>query len=146
MKERTLRQWKRRCTGMLAALAVVLFAAFSLKAFAAVEDLGTHVRYYGTGTNDNDLLFTTGDVSKYERCWIMSITGTVDLEVSLDGTNFTTAAVSIQDFGATSNDLVLVTVANRLYGVPVGGIRKIRVRQAGATAASASMNCWAMGR
>ena len=109
--------------------------------FAAVEDLGTHVRYYGTGTNDDDVLFTTGDVSRYDACTIMSTDGAVDVFVSLDGTNYATSALSLQDMGATSTDPVLVTAADRVYGFVVKA-RRIRVLQNGATAASASMNCW----
>jgi hypothetical protein len=110
---------------------------------AAVEDLGTHVRYYGTGTNDNDVLFTTGDLSRYDACTIMSTTGAVDVFVSLDGTNYATTALSLQDLGATSTDPVLVTSALRVYGFVVKA-RKIQVLQNGATAAAASMNCWKM--
>ena len=125
-------------------LACLILAAIPALALAAVEDVGTHVRYSGTGANDNDLLFTTGDISALDACVLMSTTGTVDVEVSLDGTNFSTAALSLQDFGATDNSPVLVTVALRVYGF-VGKYRKIRLRQNGATAAAASMNCWALG-
>lgn len=110
-------------------------------AHAAVEDLGTHVRYYGSGVNDNDTIFTTGDVSRYDACTIMSTTGAVDVFVSLDGTNFATSALSLQDMGATSTDPVLVTSVGRVYGFVVKA-RKIRVLQNGATAASVSMDCW----
>jgi hypothetical protein len=107
----------------------------------AVEESGTHIRYYGTGANDNDVLFTTGDVSRYDACTIMSTDGAVDVFVSLDGTNYATAALSLQDMGATSSDPVLVTAADRVYGFVVKA-RKIRVLQNGATATDASMLCW----
>lgn len=112
-----------------------------LTAQAAVEDLGTHVRYYGTGTNDNDVLFTTGDVSRYDACTIMSTTGAVDVFVSLDGTNYATSPLSMQDMGATSTNPVVVTSALRVYGFVVKA-RKIQVMQNGATGAAASMDCW----
>ena len=121
---------------------VLLLGLFvCLTASAAVEDLGTHVRYSGTGANDNDVLFTTGDVSRYDACTLMSTAGAVDVFVSLDGTNYASAALSLQDFGATTTDPVLVTAANRVYGF-VTKVRKIRVLQNGASAASASLNCW----
>jgi hypothetical protein len=110
-------------------------------AHADVEDSGTHVRYYGTGVNDNDVLWTTGDVSRYDACTIMSTDGAVDVFISLDGTNYATAALSLQDMGATTTDPVLVTSADRVYGFVVKA-RRIRVLQNGATAASASMLCW----
>lgn len=118
-----------------------LLALLSFTAWAAVEDLGTHVRYYGTGANDNDVLFTTGDISRYDACTIMSTDGAVDVFVSLDGTNYSTAALSLQDFGATSTDPVLVTAADRVYGFVIKA-RLIRVLQNGATASAASMSCW----
>lgn len=113
----------------------------SLTAQAAVEDMGTHIRYSGTGTNDNDELFTTGDMSRYDACTLMSTTGAVDVFVSLDGTNYATSALSLQDMGATSTDPVLVTSALRLYGF-VMKARRIRVLQNGATGAAASLICW----
>jgi len=99
------------------------------------------VRYSGTGANDNDVLFTTGDMSRYDACTIMSTDGAVDVFVSIDGTNYATAALSLQDMGATSTDPVLVTAADRVYGFVVKA-KNIRVLQNGATAASASMICW----
>jgi hypothetical protein len=110
-------------------------------AWGDVEDLGTHVRYYGTGAADNDVLFTSGDMSRYDACTIMSTDGAVDVFISLDGTNYATSALSLQDLGATSTDPVLVTAADRVYGFVVKA-RRIRVLQNGATAASASMLCW----
>jgi hypothetical protein len=99
------------------------------------------VRYSGTGANDNDVLFTTADLSRYDACTIMSTDGAVDVFVSIDGTNYATAALSLQDMGATSTDPVLVTAADRVYGFVVKA-KNIRVLQNGATAASASMICW----
>lgn len=110
----------------------------------AQDNYGRSTRYSGTGTSDNDVLFTTEDVTQFSAFMLMSTTGAVDVQVSLDGTNFSTAALSLQDFGATTTDPVLVTAAGRVYGF-AGKYRKIRVLQNGATAANASMMCWAMG-
>lgn len=129
----------RRLIGFLAA---ALFGASV--AHASVEMLSGGVRYYGTGTNDNDVLFTTGTMTEYSACTLMSTTGAVDVFVSLDGTNFSTAALSLQDFGATTNDPVVVTAALRVYGF-AGKYKAIKVLQNGATAAAASLLCWKYG-
>ena len=85
------------------------------------------------GVNDNDVLLTTGDVSKYDSFLLMSTAGAMDVFVSLDGTNFSTAPLSLQDFGATTTNPVLVTVANRVYGFR-GKFRFVRLLQNGAAA------------
>ena len=111
----------------------------------AQENYGVATRYSGTGTNDNDLLFTTDDVVHYSAFMLMSTAGAVDVEVSLDGSAFSTAPLSLQDFGAVITDPVLVTVAGRVYGF-AGKYKAIRVRQNGATASAASLMCWSMGK
>lgn len=114
---------------------------FTVPAFAAVEDFGIYARYSGTGVNDNDVLFTTNDLTRFDSCMLMSISGAVDVQASLDGTNFTTASLSLQDFGGTSTAYVLVTVAGRMYGL-VGKFAKLRILQSGGTASNAVMTCW----
>lgn len=107
----------------------------------ALDNFGASVRYYGTGTNDNDVLFETNDVSQFSAFMIMSTAGAVDVFPSLDGTTYSTAPLALQDFGAVTNDPVLVTVAGRMYGV-AGKFRKVKVLQNGATAAAASALFW----
>lgn len=111
----------------------------SATAFAA-GFAGPYMRYSGTGGSDNSVLFVA-EVSQYDACTIMSTTGAVDVFASLDGTNYATSALALQDMGATSTNPVLVTAAGRVYGFVVKA-RNIRVQQNGATAAAASMNCW----
>jgi hypothetical protein len=94
--------------------------------------------YTGTGVNDNDVLFTSGDMRPYDTFMIMSTAGAVDVYGSLDGTNYNTAPLSLADLGAVTSDPVVVTVANRLYGFR-GKYRYIRVLQNGATAATATL-------
>jgi len=107
----------------------------------AVDNRGTVVRYTGTGVNDNDVLFTTGDVLQCEEFYLMSTAGAMDVFVSLDGTNFSTAPLSLVDLGATTTDPVLVTAANRVYAF-FGRYTKVRVLQNGATGvANAVLNC-----
>lgn len=122
-------------------LALMILAA----PLAMAQDRGSYYSYSGTGANDNDVLITTGSgrasAENWQYCVLMSTAGAVDVFVSLDGTNYATAALSLQDMGATSTTPVLVTSANRVYGFVVKA-RAIRVLQNGATAASATMNCW----
>ena len=94
--------------------------------------------YTGTGVNDNDVLFTTGDISPYDTFMVMSTVGAVDVYGSLDGTNFNTAPLSLADLGSTTTDPVIVTAANRMYGFR-GKYKYIRVLQNGATAATATL-------
>ena len=104
------------------------------------------VEYFtGTGTNDNDVLFTTPNVERHSEFTLMSTTGAVDVFVSLDGTNFSTAALAMEDQGATaSTTYVLVTVAARVYKFR-GKYRIIRVLQNGGTAAAATLMCGSPG-
>lgn len=93
------------------------------------------------GTNDNDVVIQTEDVSKWDTFQFMSTAGAMDAFVSLDGTNYTTAAISLQDMGATTSDPVIVSAANRLYGFR-GKFAKVRLLQNGATGvANACLMC-----
>jgi hypothetical protein len=90
-----------------------------------------------TGENDNDVLIEfTSNVEAFDVFELMSTAGAMDVFVSLDGTNYTTAALSLADLGATSTDPVIVTAANRMYGFR-GKYKKIKVLQNGATAVTA---------
>jgi len=102
----------------------------------------TAVEFFtGTGVSDNDLLFTTHDVEKHSLFTLMSSAGAVDVEVNLDGVNWSTAPLALEDQGATtSTTYVLVTAALRVYKFS-GKYRQIRVRQNGATAATATLMC-----
>lgn len=88
----------------------------------------------GTGTNDNDVVITFDDVVHgADTFLLMSTAGAMDVFVSLDGTNYATAALSLTDMGAITSDPVIVTAANRCYGFR-GKFASIRVLQNGATA------------
>lgn len=88
----------------------------------------------GSGTNDNDTVIDFDDiVDGADTFMLMSTAGAMDVFVSLDGTNYSTAALSLTDMGATTSDPVIVTVANRVYGFR-GKYKAIRVLQNGATA------------
>lgn len=97
-------------------------------------------KYSGVGVNDNDILFTIDDKdAQFDTFMLMTTAGAVDVFVSLDGTNYTTAALSLTDLGATDNSTdVLLTTAGRMYAFR-GLYAKIRVLQNGATAATAKL-------
>lgn len=87
----------------------------------------------GSGTNDNDVVITFDDVVEgADTFLLMSTAGAMDVFPSLDGTNFATAALSLEDLGATTSTPVIVTVANRIYRFR-GKFKSIRVLQNGAT-------------
>jgi hypothetical protein len=87
----------------------------------------------GSGTNDNDQVILLDDAGPFDTFLLMSTAGAMDVFVSLDGTNYTTAPLSLADLGASDTIPVLVTVANRMYGFR-GKYRKIKILQNGATA------------
>ena len=88
----------------------------------------------GSGTNDNDVVIDfDGTIDDFDTYQLMSTAGAMDVFVSLDGTNYSTAPLALSDLGAVSSDPVVVTAANRVYGFR-GKYRAVRVRQNGATA------------
>lgn len=102
---------------------------------AVADHMGNALRYKdGLGASDNDVIVQTGDVSQYDEFLLMTTAGAVDVMVSLDGTNYSTAALSLIDMGATTSDPVVVTAANRIYGF-FGTFNLVRVLQNGATVA-----------
>lgn len=91
----------------------------------------------GIGVSAGDVVIQTNDMGRYDTHELMSTAGAMEVLVTLDGTNYTTATVSMIDMGAVVNTPVLVTVANRLY-VLIGNYKAIRVKQNGATAVTAA--------
>lgn len=87
----------------------------------------------GSGVNDNDVVITLNRADPFDTFLLMSTAGAMDVFVSLDGTNYSTAALSLTDMGATTSSPVVVTAANRVYGFR-GLFRAVRVLQNGATA------------
>lgn len=107
---------------------------------------GARARYAGSAASDNAIAIQTEDVSEYDTFLLQSTQGAMDVFVSLDGTNYSTAPLSMADLGSTSTDPVIVTAANRTYGFR-GVYRLIRVLQSGATAVTAaSLMCGRTGR
>ena len=102
----------------------------------------THVDIFtGSCTLDDEVIIQTGDTLNEKACLLTTTAGAADVFVSLDGTNYSTAALKMQDYGASDTTPALVTVAGRVYGF-VARFWKIRVTQNGATDASAVLVCW----
>lgn len=93
------------------------------------------------GVSDNDIIVElTGNGDLYSTWQIASTAGAMDIEVSLDGTNYLAAVMALIDLMSTApSTAVVVTAAGRVYGFK-GRYKKVRVRQNGATAvANASL-------
>ena len=95
--------------------------------------------FAGVGVNDNDLLFTANNVQHYSWFQLITHAGVADVEVSLDGITWSTAALALRDEGATASaTYVLVTTAARVFSFR-GKFTSVRVRQNGGTACTGQM-------
>lgn len=83
--------------------------------------------------NSGDIAIQTNDVQQFDTFVLVSQAGAMQVMVSLDGTNFTTAPLSLTDLGATTTAPVTVTAANRMYGFR-GKFMIVQVQQNGAVA------------
>ena len=90
----------------------------------------------GSSAADNALQYTSSDVSQYNRYMVEAITTAVDVEVSIDGTNWTTDAVFVQTLGAATSATWVNAIPAGDIGIVHGCFSKIRVRQAAAGGAS----------
>ena len=133
---------------MLFALVLLAFVALLSPSDAlatcttqSTNNYGTHIEYAGSCTEDNEVLITTGDVSRYTECAVISTTGAVDIYVSIDGSNYTTDAVALVDLGAADTTPVLVTAALRYFAFPLVAVKRIKVLENGATDAAATLTC-----
>lgn len=100
--------------------------------------IGGVMRYLGNAAADNATVIETGDASLYSEFTLQATDGAMDVYVSLDGTNYSTAALSLIDLGATTSDPVIETAADRTYAF-FGVFAKIRVLQKGATAVTGAV-------
>jgi hypothetical protein len=98
------------------------------------------------GVNDNDVVAELDDVSRFNEFTLASGTGVMDVDVSLDGTNFI-AAIALEDKTSTTPATrVVETAALGLYYFE-GNIKSVRVRQKGAVAVTnAVLICGQKGR
>jgi len=115
-------------------LILPLLALLSLVAGAAttITEGPNSTLYQGAGINDNDVVIQSNDISRYNAFFLMSTAGGMDVFVTLDGTNYSSAALSLIDDGAITTDPVLVTTSSRIYAFR-GKFKAIRVLQNGAT-------------
>ena len=86
-----------------------------------------------SGVNDNDVVIEAVGIERFTEFTIGSTAGVMDVEISLDDTNFLTAKLSLADLGATVTNPVLQTVANRVYRFR-GIFKSIRISQKDAAA------------
>lgn len=89
------------------------------------------------GVSDNDLVYTSPDVSLYNTHYIECTAGTVDIEVTLDGTNWNTTPAAVLLHDATAVGTYAADIASGKLGQLKMKVKKFRVRQKGATAANA---------
>lgn len=101
---------------------------------------GVYVTVTGTaGTNDNDVVYTSIDISEYSRHYVESTAGTIDVDVSLDGTNWIAAVVG-RNIVTTG---VFTQVGEAASGIclEINGVyKKLRVNQKGASASNARIS------
>ena len=95
----------------------------------------------GISTDDTEVVIQSGSVIHFNTFIILSTAGAMDVTVSLDGTNYSTARLSLTDMGAAASAPVIVSVAGRVYGFK-GYFAYVRVIQKGGTdTANAAMIC-----
>jgi hypothetical protein len=88
------------------------------------------------GTNDNDVVYTSGDISGFTKHYIEATAGTIDVDVSVDGTNYI-AAVAGVSLTTTTPATRVVEAASGVCIVIEGVFKKMRINQKGATASNA---------
>lgn len=130
---------------------VLLFAGLFLApvseaACGEVEESATryHIILTNDCTVDNEILFTTYSLTQWDFCFLMSTTGSVTVEVSLDGVNFSTSDLALSNYSSTDSTKSSSTAAGVPYAFPAKFL-SVRVRQNGGTAAAASLICGTYG-
>lgn len=117
----------------------------------ATEDtFGNYLRYSGgIGVNTGDVVVQTPDIGRFDTFTLCSAAGALQVFASLDGTNYMTSPLTLEDLGAASTTgevFVTTTAAERVYRVR-GTFSKLQVQQSGATAATAvTMLCSRLNR
>lgn len=121
----------------------VLVAPDSATSTEVLRNNANAQNYYLTaigtqGTNDNDVVYTSADVTPYGSHSIECTVGVVDIQVTLDGTNWNTtqAAVLLHDDVTTGGGIKVLTIAAGKIGLLTGKFKNIRVLQNGAVASN----------
>jgi len=95
---------------------------------------GTTLQVVGiAGVSDNDIVIELDDLQRFNEFALMSSAGAMDVDISLDGTNFALAIALEDKHSVAPATRVIVTAAGLLYYF-FGNFKAIRVRQNGATA------------
>jgi len=98
------------------------------------------------GVSDNDVVIQVDNVLRFNEFAVTTKTGIVDVDVTLDGTNYITAIALEDKKSTTPQTRVTATVAAGLYRF-FGTVMGIRVIQKGATAAvDTILTCGKIGR
>ena len=103
-------------------------------------DYEVHLSALGAG--DNSVLYTSGDVSKKNYHIIENESGQAcDIYVSVDGTNFSTAATSVRliDEVITGGGIMTIDIPDNKIGILRGKFKKIRVLMKGAGTPAAGL-------
>ena len=98
------------------------------------------------GVNDNDVVIELDNVERYNEFTLTTLLGSVDVDVSLDGTNFN-AAIALEDLHSlTPATKVIATTAGLIYRFQ-GTFKAIRIQQDTATdATDPVLYCGQLGR
>ncbi len=90
------------------------------------------------GVDDNDVVIELEDAARFDTFYFMSVAGLLDVDVSLDGTNFVVAIALTDEQSLAPATKVIITAAGLLYSFR-GNFKTVRVRQNTATDAAGSV-------
>ena len=97
------------------------------------------------GAADNAVIYTSGDISKFNYHTI-AVTGTSpsDVEVTIDGTTWHVASVTLIDNVTTGGGIQVITIPTGKMGYIRGKFKQLRVIEDGATDSDAfGAHSWA---
>lgn len=107
---------------------------------------GTTLQIVGIDTTaDNVICLEVDDVQRFNEFMLMSSAGAMDVEISIDGTNFTGVLALEDKHSLTPATRVIVTAADRAYYFE-GNYKAIRVRQAVTNVTNPVLVCGQKGR
>lgn len=90
------------------------------------------------GVNTGDVIASITDDALHNDTWELASTGgAMEIEVSLDGTNYLASKLALLDMTSTTpSTMVVATTAGKIAAFR-GKFRAIRIKQTGATAVTA---------
>lgn len=131
-------QWIQTASGGAASVATSSDSVTAYGNYPTTDRLDI-VLTTNVSTSDNTVLYTSNDVSMYNYHVIECTAGTVDVFVSVDGTNFLSVAASVELINdvTTGGGIKSIDIATADgAGILRGKFRKIRVLQKGTTASN----------